>query len=83
MSPYRAVVPNLWYAYHYWYAKVFQVVRKYILFVIRPKGVLSKLSRSVIPKLCATTDSQVFREAFWKKNYIDIENKACRQAYET
>jgi len=27
----------------------------------------STLSRSVIPKLCAATDSQVFREAFWKK----------------
>jgi len=24
---YSAVVPKLWYAYHYWYAKAFKVVR--------------------------------------------------------
>jgi len=35
LAAFRAVVPNQW------YAKVFQVVREYILFVIRPKGVLS------------------------------------------
>ena len=42
--------------------------------------------KAVIPKLCAATDSQVCREAFWhfgKELYIYIENKACRQAYET
>ena len=35
VTSHNSVVPNLW------YAKVFQVVREYILFVIRPKGVLS------------------------------------------
>ena len=58
------------------------MVREYILFVIIHSvckefvvqvGLIlsflepSTLSRSVIPKLCAATDSQVFREAFWKK----------------
>jgi len=39
--PCKGVVPNLWYAYHHWYVKVFQLGREYILFVIRPKRVLS------------------------------------------
>ena len=53
------------------------MVREYILFDRREflvhVGLIlsflepSTLSRSVILKLCAATDSQVFREAFWKK----------------
>ena len=33
---YSPGVPNLWYAYHWWYTKVFQVVRENSLFSQKP-----------------------------------------------
>ena len=55
-----------------WYASTFCLLLDRREFLVQVGLILSflepsTLSRSVIPKLCAATDSQVFREAFWKK----------------
>jgi len=55
-----------------WYASTFCLLLDRREFLVQAGLILSflepsTLSRSVIPKLCAATDSQVFRKAFWKK----------------
>jgi len=55
-----------------WYASTFCLLLNRREFLVQVGLILSflepsTLSRSVIPKLCAATDSQVFHEAFWKK----------------
>jgi len=38
LDPPVAVVPKLWYAYHYWYAKAFKVVREILLIFYTKKN---------------------------------------------